>query len=307
MPLPQRIRICQSTQFPFAISQVTALAVLLACTLGATPAAASLYLECPCEVESDGTTFTITVGARSYRSTNSGALHVGVIVYDDPDRPEIALGQVQMTESLAAGGLLARASYELPVNADRFASGEYMVGIRLHEDHGGSLRDLDTLRMEFNVPPAGTFEVSELDYLKDSDGDGVADPNERLEGTDPGDATSTPDPATIDVLTFYTEEYADIYDGDPTTRIQHLFTLSNQILADSEVSMRLRLVGVAEEQVDPELQHTRYFRYVQDREASRHGADLIVWFRTGGGGVCGNAPIGAYGNRGHFQFEHERS
>lgn len=98
MPLPQRIRICQSTQFPFAISQVTALAVLLACTLGATPAAASLYLECPCEVESDGTTFTITVGARSYRSTNSGALHVGVIVYDDPDRPEIALGQVQMTE-----------------------------------------------------------------------------------------------------------------------------------------------------------------------------------------------------------------
>ena len=286
---------------------MTALAILFAGLFGAIPAVASLSLECPCEVESDGTTFTITAGVKSYRSTNSGPLHLGVIVYDDPDRLAYELGQVQIMESLAPGGLLARASYELPVNADRFSSGDYMIGIRLYEDQSGSLRWADTLRMELRVPPAGVFEVGELDYLKDSDGDGVADPNERLEGTDPDDATSTPDAATIDVLTFYTEEYADIYDGDPTTRIQHLFTLSNQILANSEVSMRLRLVGVTEEQVDPELHNTRYFRYMQDQEASRHGADLIVWFRTGGGGACGDAPIGAHGDRGHFEFEHERT
>jgi len=291
----------------FTWNSAIALAILLTGMPGATAAAAGLYLECPCEIESDGATFTITAGVRSHRGTDSGPLHLGVIVYDDPDRTDIALGQVKIAESLAAGALLARASYELPVNAERFSSGEYTVGIRLYEDYAGSLNWADTLRMEFNVPPAGTFEVAELDYLEDSDGDGVADANERLEGTDPGDATSTPGAATIDVLTFYTEEFADIYNGDPTTRIQHLFALSNQILANSDVTMRLRLVGVAEEQVDPELHHTRYFNYVQDQEASRHGADLIVWFRIGGGGSCGNAPIGAHGDRGHFRFERERT
>ena len=38
----------------------------------------------------------------------------------------------------------------------------------------------------------GAFEVGELDYLKDTNDNGVGDVNERLMGTDPADAESTP-------------------------------------------------------------------------------------------------------------------
>ena len=38
----------------------------------------------------------------------------------------------------------------------------------------------------------GASEVGELDYLKDTNDNGVGDVNERLMGTDPADAESTP-------------------------------------------------------------------------------------------------------------------
>ena len=304
--LPRRRQLLNPARHPAPWTAAITVTILLAGLFGATPAAASLFLVCPCEVESDGTTFKITAGVNSYRDVNSGPLHLGVVVFQGPERPALALGDVRITDSLASGSLLARATYELPVDADRFSSGEYVIGIRLYESHNESLRWADTLRMEFAVNPAGTFEVGELDYLKDSDGDGVGDANERLEGTDPDDSESVPDVATIDILSFYTDGFADLFDGDPTTRIQHLFTVSNQILAESEVSFRFRLVGAVKGPVDLAQRNSRYFRFVHNQEASRHGADLVVWFPRSGAGSCGYSPIGASGDRGHFEFERER-
>ena len=82
--------------------------------------------------------------------------------------------------------------------------------------------------MEAPVTLGEAFDVRDLDYLRDSDGDGVGDVNEVMESTDPADPTSTPGASTIDLLSFYNQRYADLYDGDATTRIQHLVTLSER-------------------------------------------------------------------------------
>lgn len=48
--------------------------------------------------------------------------------------------------------------------------------------------------------------------------------------------------ATIDVMVVYTPGVANAYNGDPSTRINQLFSLSNQIYLDSGVDAELRLV-----------------------------------------------------------------
>ena len=82
------------------------LSVLLTGLLGAAPAAANgdlLYLVCPCVLESDGTTVSLTAGARSYRSSASGPVVIGIRRVSD--RRTIA--RVTLTESLAASATLA--------------------------------------------------------------------------------------------------------------------------------------------------------------------------------------------------------
>ena len=55
--------------------------LLLAGLLTAPPTAANgnrLYLDCPCEIESDGSTLGIAAGVRSFRPSDSGALSLRV-------------------------------------------------------------------------------------------------------------------------------------------------------------------------------------------------------------------------------------
>ena len=157
--------------------------------------------------------------------------------------------------------------------------------------------------MEAPADLADTFSMSDLDYLKDSDGDGVGDVNERLEGTDPQDAASSPGPSTIDVVAFYTQEFSELFDGDATTRIQHLFALANDIYANSNLDVRLRTVGTVRV-LDASLAEREKWQM----ESDRHGADVMVFFRAPAPylGYCGIAPLGGWRTRGHFDFERER-
>ena len=275
--------------------------VALGATLGPLSAAANgdrLYIECPCTIESDGSTLSITAGIRSFRSTDSGALSLRVSDVD-----------VSVTDGLASGDTLDTATYEIAIANRAFNSGQRDIGLALYEQVNDQPVEQDRVRMEAPVDLSGAFSVTDLDYLKDTDADGVGDVNERFEGTDPADAQSTPGSSMIDVLAMFSQPFAELYDGDPTTRIQHLVSLTNVIYLNSGVDIQLRLVGTLQVEFDEQSGSNHFDREFRQVEAHRHGADLMVLFDTPGSDVrfcSGRAPIGGLYERGHFDFEQER-
>ena len=266
-----------------------------------------IYFECPCTISRDGNTLTVTAGFRSFRTTDSGPLRVRAFASESQDGgSSVSIGSVLIADPVPAEGSLQSASHEGDFVVPD-VKGERYVRLFLDEQLGTSWSLQDSLRMEFPVDPGAAFSVDDLDYLKDTDGDGVGDVNERFEGTDPDDPESVPDMSTLDVLAFYSQGFAELYDGDPTTRIQHLTTLSNSILEDSDLPMRFRLVGIIAVQIDEDKGGLD--REEMLLEAERHGADLKVLFRPirPNEATCGFAGLGGYGTRGYFSYERQVS
>jgi hypothetical protein len=152
------------------------------------------------------------------------------------------------------------------------------------------------------------FAVTSVDYLTDSDGDGVADDSERLVGTDPTLGSSTPGTSYIDVLAVYDVGVENEYDGDPSARLDHLFAVANLALADSGVDMKLRLVGQKKVTMDTSQTITQWLQAAENNEGAfadleqtriETGADLVTMFRQyDGGDICGLASLGGYGTQG---------
>ena len=86
----------------------------------------------------------------------------------------------------------------------------------------------------------------------DSDEDGVADVNERMEGTDPLNALDFPPPPTIDVAVIYDSslgEHLAITDLD--AYFSHLFAVSDYFYQRSGAMLHLRIVALLDEETDP--------------------------------------------------------
>lgn len=153
-----------------------------------------------------------------------------------------------------------------------------------------------------------SFSESNVDYLTDTDGDGVADDNERLEGTSVASASDTPGASAIDVLVVYNQGVVDTYSGDPTARIDQLFAVSNQALADSNVDIELRIAGYQQIEFDEGDSLSDLLGAAGggtgvfgDLETYRtdSGADLVTILRTDdGGSLCGLAYIGGFPTQG---------
>ena len=281
------------------------LSLLLTGLFGAPPAWANgdaIDLECPCEIDGDGTTATVTAGVRSFRSTDSEPLFVGIQGVAEGGY-YYHLGRVSIADSLAAGATQAADTFEIEWYFPWQLDDEQVLNIALYEQFGDRLRQRDSVRMEAKVNVRGEFTVGDLDLLTDGDGDGVADRNETAAGTDAADAESTPPDSTLDVLVLYSQSVPGVYDGDPTTRIQHEFTTGNRILTDSGVQAQFRVVGMVEVEADESNVQSRVELDTRLREAGRHGADLVVVYRPPpfGAAICGYADIGGY--RGHGLFE----
>ena len=276
--------------------------------LTAPPAAANgdrLYLDCPCEIESDGSTFSITAGVRSFLPADTGVLFLSA----ELRRSSVHVAEVFATDTLAGGTTLETATYDDTPGNQANTRGTEDIDLVLYELLNEGRIERDRVLMEAPVDLSGAFSVTDLDYLKDADGDGVGDVNERSEGTDPSDPESTPGDSTIDVLAIYSQGVPGLFDGDPTTRIQHLFALANDRYANSSAGLRFRLVGLVEAHVDESEERIDLARQSWPLETERHGADLVVLFRPRTPtSPCGTAEfIGGLDSRGHFDFEHERS
>ena len=244
-----------------------------------------IYFECPCNITRDGNTLTVTAGFRNFRTTDSGPLRVRAFAFESQDSSSYSssdsIGSVLIADSVPAGGSLPSAAYYGDFIVPD-VEGKRYVRLFLEEQQGTSWSRQESLRMEFPVDPGAAFSVDDLDYLKDTDGDGVGDVNERLEDTDPDDPLSTPDSPIIDVMVLYSQGFSDLYGGDPTTRIHHLFVGTNSILRDSNLAMRFRVVGTVLINVQDENTFPRVDKDVLAFEAERHGADLTALFTIQG-------------------------
>ena len=289
-----------------------------------------IYLECPCELGSDGTIFTVSAGVRSFRDTPSGPLRVVMrtvghyVDGNDLQDHSSDFGGVPVSNSLPAQGRIAPAVLRPPgrMTIDlSLAQGQITIAsasdpgtdevpdeeevrLILQEQRGPNWVILDDVRMEFPVDLSAAFSVGDLDYLRDTDNDGVADPNERLVGTDPDDAASTPGDSTIDVLVFYSQGFPDLYEGDATTRIAHVFSLTNETYRANNVGIRLRLVGTVPTRVDESKWGAGVDLETLNIEMRRHGADVNVLFTPHvPGSACGYANVPIFGSRGWVPWQ----
>ena len=268
----------------------------------------ALYLECPCEVSSDGSTLSITAGVRSFRRRDSGILALGVSSVWERGKPDFEIASLIISESLESGSTIESETYEIDFQLGTSQQVERSIELILYEFENEEARPQDEVRMDAVVDLTGAFDVSDMDFLTDSDGDGVEDYNEGLAGTAPDDADSTPDDAIIDVVALYSQGLPDLYDGDPTTRIQHLFALTNDIFANSGVGLGFRLVGLEEVLIDELRRFSNPPAHERETIADRHGADLVVMFRPWPRNAvrCGFGTLGGLGTRGLFEFRRER-
>ena len=289
---------------------VYALMALVVFGLVATPRALgngeNLYLDCPCQLQSDGTTLTITVGVRSFLSTDSGPVRIRVINWEEAPRwfPFITrVGEVLITESVEAGARLVGVSVETSLT--NRTPGLWSLELLLEEQVGELWQRQDHIRMESSVDLYEPFDLGELDYLEDTDGDGVGDVNERTQGTDPEDSSSTAGASTIDLLTLYSQGFPDLFDGDPTTRIQHVVTIANVIFEDSGLAIRLRPVGMAQLELDERDEFSYPEAWALNEQVQRHGSDLTALFRPTAQNedLGGWSYLGGFGERGRLSRE----
>ena len=234
-----------------------ALCVGLGIWAGAAFGQESIDLECPCRLQSSASGATVTLAVRNFRlDRDNGELRVEISAYEE-DQPlvlddAVPIATVPLDVIAPADALLEHASYhgEFDVPSGLDAAGRYKLVLELQERRGDDWSHLDHVRMAEPValPPAA-FDVGDLDYLADADGDGVGDINERLAGTDPDDADSTPGPVEVDVLALHNRGFAELYDDDPYTRIRHVMTVASETYRDSRTGVLLRLVGFEEAEV----------------------------------------------------------
>lgn len=112
----------------------------------------------------------------------------------------------------------------------------------------------------------------------------------------------------IDVLVVYTDGVAALYGGDPTTRINQIFQVTNQIYADSGIDIEVRVAKTMkvsytdDNAADIALnnitfnQHTAFSGVAAARE--QYKADMVIFYRPykSSHGSCGIAWVG--GNNG---------
>lgn len=112
----------------------------------------------------------------------------------------------------------------------------------------------------------------------------------------------------IDVLVVYTKGTADLYGGNPTTRINQIFQVTNQIYADSGVDLEIRVANTLQvnytDDNDATIalnnitfnQHAAFSGVAAARDQAK--ADMVIFYRPykSSHGSCGIAWIGGGAN-----------
>ena len=241
---------------------------------------------CPCEIEfyPDTNEVDLTFGVKNFRPTGTGTLDIRV---NRDWAPALYLSrQGQGTfirlevQSLPPGATLRRFTYRLSgqLAATEFVRGAASEMLYLHAYEGETAVATAWLSKRESESAETALRYRDLDFLTDTDGDGVADANEEIEGTDAMDPDSAPGESTIDVLALYDDHYSARFGDLPHVRIHHLMALANLAYVDSGTNIRLRTVGLEVGETYNEEYGSALTEQSKQRLADLHGADLMVFF-----------------------------
>ena len=270
---------------------------------------ARVSILCPCTLESeDGTTATVQFGLKNlenHRIENIWATIAVTGSFDDEEFSEeksMFLGTTSLNFTLSELEEVETGTYEIEFG--QLPAGNVYLELVVHEGKNltfASLLDSVWFEGETEMPFTSLSKV-DMDYLKDTDGDGVADLNEEFMNTDPEDPQDFPGKPEIDVLVVYETGIQDKLPGDDASmQISHIFAVTNFLYERSGSPLRFRVIETLDETDVPEIDDGNFFmpQELRDRYQAEYGADLIVVLHPGETGLCGIAEdIGGWRGRG---------
>lgn len=264
----------------------------------------NLYFVADPSITIGGATLTLTLPGVGNNSQEDLFVQVEVIATDTPR----LVSMYQVIASLP-GDIAIESSQQSDHQVEAMAFTDPGAGFPFYHvlaftDDGEQLVHTVQSSETFNTL---SFSESNIDYLMDTDGDGVADASERLEGTDPNSAASVPADSVIDILAVYNADVAMLYGGDPTTRIDDVIAVANQALTDSNVAMSLRVVDTVQRGYSSATSQSTLLNQAEnslgvfsDLQTLRDnaGADLVViYLADDEAGTCTTATQGGYPDR----------
>lgn len=290
------------------------LVLALCVLLGWTPLLAQqewglVELVCPCTFTStDGETAQVEFGLKSLSEISTDNLYITLSVtgeFEDElytDHPTLHLGTAGLDFFLSPNEGVEHDTYEIDLGV--LPKGTAFFELILHEGPRPSQNStFDFVWFEGKSDlPFSSLSKSEMNFLIDTDHDGVDDVNESLQNTDPTDPTDFPTTPTIDVLVIYDTDIRSKSVIDAELQLTHIFNITNDIFKASEADINFRMVGLLNELDVPEVKIPDDLLpdYVKDSLKEEYGADLIAVFHPSFSiGLCGVAEdIGGYKGRG---------
>ena len=272
---------------------------------------ARVGIDCPCTLQSeDGETATVKIGLRNFEDYPTENLYATIAVtgtFHDEEYAEeksLFLGTTPLGLGLAPFEELKAQSFEVELGV--LPKGDVFLEVLVHEGRTltfFSLLDAVWFAGETEMPFT-SLNKRNMNFLKDTDGDGVDDENEYFMTTDPTDPEDVPASPTIDVVVVYESFISFLLPGqDPTVQISQIFAVTNFFFQRSGTDVNFRLVGLVDESEVPEIGQGGLFvpDEVRDQLQSDYGADLVLAFHPLNpfSGLCGIAEdIGGWRGRG---------
>lgn len=282
---------------------IALLFVIATIEIGAQSPSTDLSIKCPCALQSeDGKTANIEFGLINHSDGVQEGLGatlaiVGELEDEDGLPFESAfVDTISIDTTMEPQSELPVASYQLDLGV--MPPGKLYFELLIHQ--GTTHIDDDTIldsvwfKNEIQSPPEA-FDLVNMDFLLDSDSDGVDDMNEELEGTDPQSAESTPGTPVIDVLIGYQVGALEHLNTTPAFHSTHITAVTEYLFEKSESAVTFRIVGIVDETEASELgdDERNTLDAISDRTRAtlqeKYQPDFMLIFRIGSTGLCGIA------------------
>lgn len=218
----------------------------------------------------------------------------------------VALSGLSISNGLGPRGILPANTYTATITD----SSEVYSNLRVLDTAAASPTLLfETVRNTGGDLPVRTLNETGIELITDNDSDGVDNYSERLVGTNPDSALSTPPDSVVDVLVIYSQSVANV-----SATIDQLISVSNTVLQNGGAGLSLNLASSQLKTIDESLTLGSLLNQMDDRQSpfddlvalkENAGADIVVLILPyfTGSDLCGLANLGGFSTRGDLIYQ----